>query len=166
MLMWFVSSSDTPLLVSTLNRVILLKWCKQGCINSPGIESFPFSVGATALSRAHFGAGSGSIFMNNVACTLFDTQLTSCYHTPYHNCGHSEDASVRCPLIRQPRTTGYAKENTEVVCPHLEVLFTGCVYEVSPIPIIESSHHLLLIFSTTAAVRGLVPIIPVTGLRK
>ena len=53
-------------------------------------------AGATALSGAHFGVGSGSILMDDVACTGSETRLSSCSHSTTNNCGHSEDASVRC----------------------------------------------------------------------
>ena len=67
----------------------------------------PFSIGARALSNAYFGAGSGSILMDEVACNGFETRLVSCTHISSHNCAHAEDASVRCSRIRQTLRTGY-----------------------------------------------------------
>ena len=55
-----------------------------------------FFLGATALTNAHFGAGSGSILMVMVVCSGTESKLTSCTHTSYHNCVHDKDASVRC----------------------------------------------------------------------
>ena len=34
--------------------------------------------------------------MDDVHCTGIESNLTSCTHTNNHNCGHSEDAGVRC----------------------------------------------------------------------
>ena len=55
-------------------------------------------VGAVALSRASFGAGSGQIWLDNVACTGNERRLIDCTANPLgsHNCQHSEDAGVRC----------------------------------------------------------------------
>ena len=57
---------------------------------------FLYGVGATALTFAHFGQGNGSILMDNVACIGTESWLTSCIHISNHNCGHHEDASMRC----------------------------------------------------------------------
>ena len=44
--------------------------------------------------------------MDDVACRGTESRLSSCSHVTNHNCGHSEDASVKC----QVRTsTGYMK---------------------------------------------------------
>ncbi|CAI8037191.1 Phosphatidylinositol phosphatase PTPRQ [Geodia barretti] len=64
------------------------------------------TIGASALSGAFYGAGSGSIFMDDVACTGTEARLPSCTHITNHNCGHGEDASVRCPLTQQASATG------------------------------------------------------------
>ena len=56
-------------------------------------------LGATACSSACFGQGSGSIFLDNVACSGSETTLLSCTNSGVgiHNCAHSEDAGVTCP---------------------------------------------------------------------
>ena len=60
-------------------------------------------LGAVAFSRATFGEGTGSIFFDNVQCTGSELQLASCPLATTHNCGHSEDAGVRCQGV--PTTT-------------------------------------------------------------
>ena len=54
-----------------------------------------------AYSRAHFGQGTGRIFLRDVSCTGTESRLLSCdYSTPsnsFYSCRHNEDAGVRCP---------------------------------------------------------------------
>ena len=56
------------------------------------------SITGTALSFARFGEGSGPIWLDNVFCTGFESELLECPHNGIgnHNCAHYEDASVRC----------------------------------------------------------------------
>ena len=53
---------------------------------------------AVAFSRAHFGAGSGPIHLNNVDCSGSETNLFNCSQNSLFHCtsGHSADAGVRC----------------------------------------------------------------------
>uniref|UniRef100_A0A8P4G986 SRCR domain-containing protein n=1 Tax=Dicentrarchus labrax TaxID=13489 RepID=A0A8P4G986_DICLA len=55
----------------------------------------------TALSAphsAHFGQGTGQIWLDDVACSGSEGSLTECQHGRFgtHNCGHGEDAGVVC----------------------------------------------------------------------
>ena len=56
------------------------------------------NAGATAYSSAHFGQGSGQIWLDNVRCYGYENELDSCLASSYgnNNCNHSEDAGVRC----------------------------------------------------------------------
>ena len=55
----------------------------------PGVQYF---------FNAYFGQGTGSIFLDNVACSGSETSLITCsYTTPTSSDYHSEDAGVRCP---------------------------------------------------------------------
>ena len=72
---------------------------KRGTI-TPCITLF---VGVEAFSRAMFGEGVGQIWLDNVACSGSESRLIDCPANPLgsHNCGHHEDAGVRC---RDPST--------------------------------------------------------------
>ena len=55
-------------------------------------------AGGIAYSNAHFGTGSGHIFMDDVQCSSSSSQLLECPSRPIlsHNCLHSADAGVHC----------------------------------------------------------------------
>ena len=55
-------------------------------------------LGGRAYSNAHFGAGSGPIFLDDVQCSSSSNQLLECPSRPIltHNCAHSADAGVSC----------------------------------------------------------------------
>ena len=59
-----------------------------------------YSSAVTAYSSAHFGEGSGTIWLDNLQCTGSEATLFDCPHSGVgiHNCGHSEDAGVSCKL--------------------------------------------------------------------
>ena len=63
-------------------------------------------AGAQALSSAFFGEGTGSIFLDDVACTGSELTLLECPTDPIgsHNCGHYEDAGVHCPCTYKKAT--------------------------------------------------------------
>ena len=55
-------------------------------------------AGGKAYSNAHFGTGSGPIFLDDVQCSSSSNQLLECFTRPIlsHNCLHSADAGVGC----------------------------------------------------------------------
>ena len=58
--------------------------------------TLPIPTDAVAFSSAHFGAGTGAIFLDNVRCTGSEMMLTECSYNSIVYCGHSEDAGVQC----------------------------------------------------------------------
>ncbi|NXC23331.1 SRB4D protein, partial [Corythaeola cristata] len=52
----------------------------------------------SAYSAAHFGQGSGPIWLDNVQCSGTEAALSECLARPWgvNNCHHGEDASVVC----------------------------------------------------------------------
>ncbi|XP_071492302.1 scavenger receptor cysteine-rich domain-containing protein DMBT1-like [Diadema antillarum] len=56
------------------------------------------TTNAEALSSATYGEGSGSILLDNVGCYGWESNIANCSFIGWysHNCGHDEDASVRC----------------------------------------------------------------------
>jgi len=58
----------------------------------------PLPAGGRAYSNAYFGTGSGQIFLDDVRCGSYSSQLLECPSAPIlsHNCLHSADAGVGC----------------------------------------------------------------------
>ena len=56
------------------------------------------STDAVAFSSARFGAGTGTIHLDNVGCTGHEANLIDCTRSSSVYCyrGHLEDAGVRC----------------------------------------------------------------------
>lgn len=53
---------------------------------------------ALANHSAQFGAGSGPILLNYVACTGLETALHNCTSQAVRYCSHSRDAGVTCQI--------------------------------------------------------------------
>ncbi|CAI5641400.1 unnamed protein product [Oreochromis niloticus] len=82
-----------------------------------------------ATRSAQFGEGSGEIWLDNVACSGWESSLIMCNHRGFgtHNCGHDEDAGVICSGIRlagsqsvlcSGRVEIYHKNSWGTVCDH------------------------------------------------
>ncbi|XP_050975787.1 deleted in malignant brain tumors 1 protein [Labeo rohita] len=72
----------------------------------------------SAYSSAHFGQGSGQIWLDDVGCSGSESSLTQCPHRPIgtHNCGHSEDAGVVCSVnLQQPNISHSAPDGQFVM---------------------------------------------------
>ena len=61
-------------------------------------QQLNYSRATSARGEAYFGAGSGPIHYDDVACTGTEARLADCSHLGIgiHNCVHSEDAGVQC----------------------------------------------------------------------
>ena len=108
MLLWSASSSDMHTLEVSMLAVLIGKYilCNKCC----HLMNFSLCLGGRAYSNAHFGAGSGPIFLDDVQCTLSSSQLLECPSRPVlsHNCLHSADAGVGCEgviLVRLENVT-------------------------------------------------------------
>ncbi|NWY32788.1 SRB4D protein, partial [Pheucticus melanocephalus] len=72
-----------------------------------------------ALDTAHFGPGSGRIFLDDVQCRGDEPSLQMCQHSGWgvHNCEHVEDASVICAGELGLWMQGCWKPDVVVPCP-------------------------------------------------
>ncbi|XP_051792906.1 uncharacterized protein LOC110964340 [Acanthochromis polyacanthus] len=64
----------------------------------------------SAPGSAHFGQGSGPIWLDNVQCSGQESALSHCTHQGFgeHNCGHGEDSSAIClGALAKPEITLY-----------------------------------------------------------
>ncbi len=57
-----------------------------------------FPDAENAYQGSHFGRGTGPILLDDLRCDGNESSLFSCPHNGVgsHNCGHFEDAGVRC----------------------------------------------------------------------
>ena len=63
--------------------------------SNAGVNKILYHI--TAYSSAYFGQGIIPILMANVACSGSESSLVDCsYSRSTSNCGHNEDAGVRC----------------------------------------------------------------------
>ncbi|XP_033097344.1 deleted in malignant brain tumors 1 protein-like [Anneissia japonica] len=57
-----------------------------------------FAGSSAFYSNAHFGQGSGNIWLDNVGCTGSENSISECSHNGWgvHNCNHGEDIGILC----------------------------------------------------------------------
>nr|XP_033817435.1 deleted in malignant brain tumors 1 protein-like [Geotrypetes seraphini] len=71
----------------------------------------------SAPTGAHFGQGSGRIWLSNVHCKGNEPLLTACSskHWTEHSCNHDQDASVICSDVRLMGGTNHCNGKVEVL---------------------------------------------------
>ena len=88
MQLWSASSWDMHTLEVSGSANVCEAW----------LRCFYCGTGGTPYTNAFFGAGTGPIYLDDVACTPSDSQLLECSSRPIsaHNCDHHADAGVGC----------------------------------------------------------------------
>ncbi|KAI4876034.1 hypothetical protein NFI96_008929, partial [Prochilodus magdalenae] len=78
-----------------------------------------------ALTDAHFGPGSGPVWMNNVSCSGSESNLKNCKSAGWleYNCSHSKEAGVMCSGVR---LVGGSRCSGRVEVLHGETWYTVC----------------------------------------
>ena len=94
-------------------------------------------LGGRAYSNAHFRAGSGPIFLDDVQCTSTSNQLLECHSSPIlsHNCLHSADAGVGC---EGRNYTNWIKEEiyySSFCCMQFHVRKVSCDWQEATLPV-------------------------------
>ncbi|XP_076852124.1 scavenger receptor cysteine-rich domain-containing protein DMBT1-like isoform X2 [Brachyhypopomus gauderio] len=79
----------------------------------------------SAPNTAHFGQGSGPIFLDNVICSGGESSLTQCPHRGFgqHDCSHGEDAGVTCSESETKEIR--LVNSTTHCCGRVEIYYNG-----------------------------------------
>uniref|UniRef100_A0A672KKR2 Si:dkey-21h14.10 n=1 Tax=Sinocyclocheilus grahami TaxID=75366 RepID=A0A672KKR2_SINGR len=89
-------------------------------------------VTSNTMRAAHFGPGSGKIWMDNVICSGSESSIFDCSKTKMgdHNCEHSEDVGIICSgldLVLLPHTlVGGSRCSGRLEVPHGNTWYTVC----------------------------------------
>ena len=66
------------------------------CICTDYVSTSTLRAAATPLYAAALGQGSGPIVANSFMCSGNEPGIFNCSYDLNHNCGHANDAGVRC----------------------------------------------------------------------
>ncbi|KAI8517421.1 scavenger receptor [Branchiostoma belcheri] len=114
-------------------------------------------------SHAHFGQGTGPIYMDDLSCTGFETSVFDCRYSGWgnHNCAHSEDAGVVC-LTSTIMSYTTAATGTHFRCLDLQLIdfslrcngITDCADRSDEINCIDSDRNRIRLVGGSAANEG------------
>ncbi|XDV24791.1 hypothetical protein PO909_028854 [Leuciscus waleckii] len=97
------------------------------CLRNTAVVCRELGCGNTSntMRTAHFGPGSGQIWMGNVVCSGSESSIFNCSKLEMgeHNCGHSEDVGVICSGIR---LVGGSRCSGRLELPHGNTWYTVC----------------------------------------
>uniref|UniRef100_A0A8C6WPU0 SRCR domain-containing protein n=1 Tax=Neogobius melanostomus TaxID=47308 RepID=A0A8C6WPU0_9GOBI len=112
-----------------------------------------------AKFEAHFGAGSGPIYLDNVDCIGNEAGLSDCFFPGWkvHNCVHSEDAGVICiclstyvcKALTNPTTITPTTSNPTTITPKTSNPTTIASTTTDPSTIVSATNNPTTIVSTT-----------------
>ena len=98
------------------------------------------ATNAVAHNRSYYGAGGGTIWLDDVDCYGTEQRLSFCSHSGWgvHDCAHSEDVGVSCSkscfmFPARARTSGarlvhcylFAQKKTKQVCYQIQWHFSS-----------------------------------------
>ncbi|KAF5912407.1 hypothetical protein HPG69_004077, partial [Diceros bicornis minor] len=102
---------------------VLAEW--RCFTRAPGAPSLGCGVAINATKSAHFGAGSGPIWLDELNCTGKESHVWKCPSRDWgqHDCRHKEDAGVICSEFTALRLCGETERET--CAGRLEVFYNG-----------------------------------------
>ena len=80
-------------------------------------DEFVFvTTGALSFTYAHFSQGTGPIQLDNMQCTGNEQTILQCSHSTIDNCGHSQDAGIRCRGKRTSSSIICVQTSCSLIC--------------------------------------------------